>query len=276
MKQLYDKVSLRVSRMTTNTYSTSFSLGIKVFHPRFHDPIYSIYGFVRIADEIVDSFHDYDKESLLNEFRTDTWKALDRGISTNPILNSFANTINKYRIPRELISTFLDSMEMDLDRTKYDNLGYANYILGSAEVIGLMCLKIFVEGDEEMYESLKPKAMSLGSAFQKINFLRDMHNDYQVLGRIYFPGLSVDEFTPERKRIIEEDIEKDFRNGFEGIKVLPKPVRFGVYLAYVYYYTLFRRIRKMPPSLILSQRVRIPNSTKYALLAKSAFKQFMF
>jgi phytoene/squalene synthetase len=276
MKQLYDKVSLKVSKLTTNSYSTSFSLGIKVFSPKFHSPIYSVYGFVRIADEIVDSFHDYDKESLLTEFRTDTWKAIERGISTNPILNSFANTVNQYQIPHELITTFLDSMEMDLDKTQYDSMGYANYILGSAEVIGLMCLKIFVEGDEDEYEKLKPNAMSLGSAFQKINFLRDMHSDYQVLGRIYFPGLEIEEFTAEKKRSIEEDIEKDFQHGYEGIKQLPRSVRFGVYMAYVYYHSLFNKIRRMPPSTILNRRVRIPNRVKYALLAKSAFKQFMF
>lgn len=275
MKQLYDKVSLKVSKLTTNSYSTSFSLGIKVFSPRFHGPIYSVYGFVRIADEIVDSFHDYDKESLLTEFRNDTWKAIERGISTNPILNSFANTVNKYNISHELITTFLDSMEMDLDKTQYDTLGYANYILGSAEVVGLMCLKIFVDGDEERYAHLKPNAMSLGSAFQKINFLRDMHNDYQVLGRIYFPGLAIEDFNEEKKRSIEEDIESDFRRGFEGIRQLPRSVRFGVYLAYVYYHSLFKKIRSMPPSTILSSRIRIPNRVKYALLAKSAIKQLM-
>jgi 15-cis-phytoene synthase len=276
MKQLYDKVSLKVSKLTTNTYSTSFSLGIKVFQRKFHDPIYSIYGFVRLADEIVDSFHDYDKECLLLEFKKDTWKAIDRGISTNPILNSFANVVNKYGIEKDTIRTFLKSMEMDLDRTDYDGQGYAEYILGSAEVVGLMCLRVFVEGDEARYEDLKPHAMSLGSAFQKINFLRDMHSDYQVLGRIYFPGLSISDFTEDVKKRIEDDIEADFLHGYEGIKKLPRSVRLGVYLAYTYYHTLFVKIRRSSPKEILSKRVRVPNSTKYALLMKSAIKQFTF
>lgn len=276
MKELYDKVSLRVSKLTTNAYSTSFSLGIKVFQPKFHDPIYAIYGFVRIADEIVDSFHDFDKECLLAEFKKDTWKALERGISTNPILNSFANTVREYGIERETIETFLRSMEMDLDRTAYDGQGYAEYILGSAEVIGLMCLRIFVEGDEKKYQELKSHAMSLGSAFQKINFLRDMHSDYTVLGRIYFPGLAIEDFNEETKRRIEDDIEADFQHGLEGIRKLPKPVRFGVYLAYTYYHTLFRKIRRSSPKAVLTTRIRVSNSTKYALLAKSALRQFTF
>ena len=269
MKDLFDKVSLKSSKMLTNAYSTSFSLGIKFLSNRFHDPIYSVYGFVRFADEIVDSFHDFNKKELLADFRKQTYAAIEQKISLNPILNSFQSAVNEYNIPVELIDTFLDSMEMDLENIEYDRSAYEKYILGSAEVVGLMCLKVFLEGDEETYQKLKPEAMALGSAFQKINFLRDLNADYDKLGRTYFPGVNLEEFNDETKRQIEEEIEEDFYQGYLGIKKLPKSARFGVYVAYVYYYSLFSKIKSTPSSAILQQRIRIPNNQKFALLFKS-------
>ena len=272
MKDLFDRVSLKSSKMVTNAYSTSFSLGIKFLSNRFHDPIYSVYGFVRFADEIVDSFHDFNKKELLADFRKQTYAAIEQKISLNPILNSFQNAVNQYKIPIELIDTFLDSMEMDLENIEYDRSAYEKYILGSAEVVGLMCLKVFLEGDEETYLKLKPEAMALGSAFQKINFLRDLNADYDKLGRTYFPGVDLKEFNDETKRQIEEEIEEDFYQGYLGIKKLPKSARFGVYVAYVYYYSLFSKIKSTPSSAILQQRIRIPNNQKFALLFKSYIK----
>lgn len=272
MKDLFDRVSLKSSKMVTNAYSTSFSLGIKFLSNRFHDPIYSVYGFVRFADEIVDSFHDFNKKELLADFRKQTYAAIEQKISLNPILNSFQNAVNQYKIPIELIDTFLDSMEMDLENIEYDRSAYEKYILGSAEVVGLMCLKVFLEGDEETYLKLKPEAMALGSAFQKINFLRDLNADYDKLGRTYFPGVDLKKFNDETKRQIEEEIEEDFYQGYLGIKKLPKSARFGVYVAYVYYYSLFSKIKSTPSSAILQQRIRIPNNQKFALLFKSYIK----
>ncbi len=272
MKDLYDKVSFRASKMTTLAYSTSFSLGIKVFNRKFHDPIYGIYGFVRLADEIVDTFHAYDKERLLKDFRKDTHQAINDGISLNPVLNSFQHVVNKYGIERDLVDTFLDSMQMDLEKTSYDNSGYERYILGSAEVVGLMCLRVFLEGDDVKYQELKSHAMRLGSAFQKINFLRDLHADYSTLGRTYFPEVDLENFSETDRVRIEDDIERDFRHGHEGIKKLPASVRRGVYIAYIYYYSLFRKIRKTPTPVLLKKRVRIPDSKKYWLLVLSYFK----
>lgn len=266
---LYDSVSLRCSRITTHRYSTSFTLGIKSLSKRFHDPIYAIYGFVRFADEIVDTFHRDDAAELLDEFRKDTFSAIQRGISLNPILNSFQKVVNQYQIDHELINTFLDSMEMDLKDIHYNQELYEKYILGSAEVVGLMCLSVFVEGDKKEYERLKHFAMRLGSAFQKINFLRDLRSDYRELGRVYFPHLDMSEFDEANKKSIEADIEKDFADGFEGIRQLPKGARFGVYVAYVYYYALFKKIISLPPSRILEERIRIPNSRKYSLILSS-------
>lgn len=269
MKEIFDKVAYKTSRITTNAYTTSFSLGIRVFSKKFHDPIYAIYGFVRLADEIVDSFHDHDKKKLLDEFRKDTHEAIQEGISLNPVLHSFQHTINRYQIGVDLVDTFLDSMEMDLRKRTYDQQQYEKYILGSAEVVGLMCLKIFVEGDEKKYQALKYNAMRLGSAFQKINFLRDLEADYKKLGRIYFPGVNIVEFNETSKKEIEADIEKDFQDGFRGIKQLPRTVRLGVYLAYVYFYALFKKIKQTHSRHILQQRIRIPNSRKYALMFSS-------
>ena len=269
MKSLFDDVSVGCSRLTTKSYSTSFSLGIRFLHKRFRNPIYAIYGFVRFADEIVDTFHDYDKADLFKRFRQDTYNALEDGISLNPILNAFQATVKEYNIPLALIDTFLDSMEMDLSETEHDQVSFEKYILGSAEVVGLMCLYVFVDGDQEHYKKLEFFAMRLGSAFQKINFLRDLHDDYVTLGRAYFPGLEVEAFDDRTKARIEADIEKDFNDGLTGIKMLPKDARFGVYMAYKYYRRLFRKIRSLPHNRILEERIRIPNQKKYALFVGS-------
>lgn len=260
---------MRCSRLATQRYSTSFTLGIKSLAKRFRNPVYSIYGFVRFADEIVDTFKRKDNAELLAEFRKDTFLAIERGISLNPILNSFQKVVNDYSIDHELIETFLDSMEMDLQDLKYSQQLYEQYILGSAEVVGLMCLRVFTEGDHETYERLKPYAMKLGSAFQKINFLRDLKSDYRELGRVYFPHLNMSEFDEANKKAIEADIQADFSAGFQGVKQLPKSARFGVYVAYVYYYALFKKISSLPPARILEERIRILNSKKYSLILSS-------
>ncbi|MBP9070195.1 MAG: phytoene/squalene synthase family protein, partial [Bacteroidia bacterium] len=272
MKHLFDKVSFAASKHTTRTYSTSFSLGIHCLNKSIHEPIYNIYGFVRFADEIVDSFHDYNKELLLKEFREETYKAIERGISLNPILNSFQNVVKKYNIERELIGCFMDSMEMDLTQNFHSEDSYKTYILGSAEVVGLMCLRVFTNGDETLYQKLKPSAMKLGSAFQKINFLRDIKDDYKTLGRIYFPNVDIALLSPSEKQEIEKDIESDFREALEGIKQLPVTARFGVYVAYVYYYSLFTKIKGIPSYRIMLERTRISNYQKVGLLARSYFK----
>lgn len=270
MKSIFDSVSLACSRKTTQRYSTSFSLGIRFLNHEFRDPIYAVYGFVRFADEIVDSFHDYDKPALFADFRADTQKAIDQRISLNPILNSFQWVYHKFNFDSELVECFLNSMETDLKQTKYDRKAYEEYILGSAEVVGLMCLKIFTEGNEERYQKLKPYAMKLGSAFQKINFLRDLRDDTGELGRAYFPELmNGGEFTETIKTEVEKDIEIDFAIGLEGIEMLPAKARFGVYVAYVYYYRLFRKIKSLPSERILTERVRINNSRKVTLLVNS-------
>lgn len=272
MKPLFDNISRKSSKMVTKAYSTSFSMGIKFLAKRFHDPIYGVYGFVRLADEIVDSFHDYDKRQLLAEFKVDTYKAIEQKISLNPILNSFQEVVNKYQIDPWTIETFLKSMEMDLDKNTYDQHGYEEYILGSAEVVGLMCLSVFTEGNKTMYEELKPYAMKLGSAFQKINFLRDFKADADALGRLYFPQLRTQAFDQITKEEIEKDIIKDFKMGFEGIKKLPKDARFGVYVAYIYYSQLLAKIMDMPASVIMEERVRISDKRKYALFFGSYFR----
>lgn len=272
MKPLFDNISRKSSKMVTKAYSTSFSMGIKFLAKRFHDPIYGVYGFVRLADEIVDSFHDYDKRQLLAEFKVDTYKAIEQKISLNPILNSFQEVVNKYQIDLWTIETFLKSMEMDLDKNTYDQHGYEEYILGSAEVVGLMCLSVFTEGNKTMYEELKPYAMKLGSAFQKINFLRDFKADADALGRLYFPQLRTQAFDQITKEEIENDIIKDFKMGFEGIKKLPKDARFGVYVAYIYYSQLLAKIMDMPASVIMEERVRISDKRKYALFFGSYFR----
>mgnify|MGYP001806748827 FL=1 len=269
MKAIFDDVGHEMSMLTTKRYSTSFSLGIRFLAKDLHKPIYAIYGFVRFADEIVDSFHDFNKDELLSDFTSQTYEAIEKGISLNPILNSFQWAVNTYNIPHELITTFLRSMEMDLNKTAYDQQNYEEYILGSAEVVGLMCLKVFVRGDEAEYQRLKSPAMKLGSAFQKINFLRDLRSDYHVLGRTYFPGVNLNEFNVSVKKEIEHDIAADFKAGYEGIKQLPKDARFGVYMAYIYYYKLFRKIQQTEAKIILNERIRIPDNKKYRMFLTS-------
>lgn len=266
MKQLFDTTSIKCSKLVTKSYSTSFSLAINFLDRKLHNPIYSIYGFVRYADEIVDSFHDYDKESLLKDFRIETVKALDNKISLNPILNSFQEVVHRYNIDWELIDTFLKSMEMDLVKSDYSRENYNEYILGSAEVVGLMCLKVFVNGDEKLYQQLKPYAMSLGAAFQKVNFLRDLKADYIELGRVYFPGVDMSHFNTDVKKAIENEIEVDFLKALTGIKLLPISSRKGVYLAYFYYKRLFNKIKTVPANRILNERIRIPNIQKIGLM----------
>ncbi|MBT6744922.1 MAG: phytoene/squalene synthase family protein [Flavobacteriales bacterium] len=267
MKKLFDQVSLRCSRITTNAYSTSFSLGIKMLDKKFHSPIYSIYGFVRFADEIVDTFHDYDKKKLLTSFTKDTYQAIEERISLNPILQSFQLVVNKYNIDHQLIDAFFHSMELDLEQASYDKKSYDEYIYGSAEVVGLMCLQVFCEGDNQQYESLKSPAKSLGSAFQKINFLRDFNDDYQEMGRLYFPNvINIENFSETVKKEIEVDILNDFEVGFEGIERLPKAAKFGVYVAYIYYLSLFRKITQKSAAELLSARIRISNLRKLGLL----------
>jgi 15-cis-phytoene synthase len=271
-KELYDKVCIRCSRLTTRAYSTSFSLGIKCLERELRDPIYSIYGFVRFADEIVDTFHDYDKEALLARFKEDTHRAIEEKIGLNPILNSFQKTVHDYGIEPALYNQFLKSMEMDLLKTSYDEQGISEYILGSAEVVGLMTLRVFCKNDKAMYEHLKPSAMKLGSAFQKINFLRDLNADYALMGRTYFPGVDLSNFDDATKKKIEDDISADFKAGYEGIKQLPRSARFGVYVAYLYYLALFEKIKNTPSSTVLTQRIRVRNRRKLSILAYSFVK----
>jgi 15-cis-phytoene synthase len=272
MKELFDMISRKSSKMATIAYSTSFSMGIRFFSKRFHDPIYGIYGFVRFADEIVDSFHGFDKAKLLERFKNDTYLAIEEKISLNPILNNFQYVVNKYHIEHELIDLFLNSMEMDLNSVTYDQPGFEAYILGSAEVVGLMCLRVFCEGNQEQYDDLKHQAMRLGSAFQKINFLRDLKADYAGLGRSYFPGIDISQFDEPTKKKLEADIEKDFNEGLQGIRRLPSGARFGVYVAYVYFYRLFQKIERTNSTRILGERIRVPNHQKYSLLFTSYFR----
>lgn len=272
MKQLFDDVSIRCSQLVTRAYSTSFSVGILCLQRELRDPIHAIYGFVRLADEIVDSFHDYDKESLLNRFRDDCYRAIDEGISLNPILNSFQATVNEFSIDRLLIDQFLKSMAMDLTHKTYDASQCDEYILGSAEVVGLMCLKVFLRGDKEQYEKLKSHAMSLGAAFQKVNFLRDLNADYVELGRSYFPGVDLSSFDQASKLRVEASIAEDFKHGFAGIRQLPRSSRFGVYVAYLYYQALFGKIRNTPSQKVMRTRIRIRNRHKATLLAYSYIK----
>lgn len=269
MKKLFDELSYDVSKYTTQKYSTSFSLGILALKPSIRPAVYAVYGYVRLADEIVDSFHGYDKEKLLNRLKVETYQALEDGISLNPILHSFQETVRQYDINRQLIDQFLHSMEMDLHKIDYNSDLYKEYIYGSAEVVGLMCLQIFTEGDKQQYERLKPFAMKLGSAFQKVNFLRDLKDDYQILGRTYFPSLNMSVFDNTVKMLIEKEIEEEFKEALQGIKKLPGSSIFGVYLAYRYYLSLFEKIKKTSSQNILQQRVRIANSQKLLLACKS-------
>jgi phytoene synthase len=272
MIYLFNELSQQCSKKTTEKYSTSFSSAIKLLHRDLRVPVYNIYGFVRFADEIVDTFHDYNKNELLVEFKKETYAAIERGISLNPILNSFQITVNQYNIPLHLIEAFFKSMEMDLGNTSYNSKAYNEYIYGSAEVVGLMCLYVFCEGNEPAYNKLRPFAQSLGAAFQKVNFLRDIKSDYQQLNRTYFPGVDFIDFTITMKQEIENDISKDFQQALEGIKQLPIKAKFGVYVAYKYYNSLFKKIKKIEPVNILEQRIRIPNYGKVVILAKAGVR----
>lgn len=270
--ELFHSLSRECSRRTTQLYSTSFSSAVKLLHRDMQQPIYDIYGFVRLADEIVDTFHTHDKQSLLAEFRQATVDAIARKISLNPILHAFQDTVHTYGIDQELIDAFLFSMEQDLDKTNYDSAGYHEYIYGSAEVVGLMCLKVFCEGNNDQYETLKPYARSLGAAFQKVNFLRDIKADTEQLGRMYFPGCDFGSFTNEDKRAIEADIQKDLDHAYAGIIQLPLKARLGVYVAFKYYLALFRKIKRLKPKVILENRVRIPNHNKLFIVAKAGLR----
>lgn len=269
MKSLFDKTSFKTSKLTTESYSTSFSLATRFLGSEIRDAIYSIYGFVRFADEIVDTFHDYDKQRLLNKFKADTYEAIEDGISLNPILNSFQHVVREYSIDHELIDTFLESMEMDLNKSEYSQQGYEKYILGSAEVVGLMCLKVFVHGNETEYKRLQYSAMRLGAAFQKINFLRDLKADFEGMGRSYFPNADLDNFNDQQKKEIEKEIQTDFTEGYAGILQLPKSSRFGVYMAYIYFFQLFKKIQRTQASRILEERIRIPDPQKYTIFLGS-------
>lgn len=270
MKQLFDDVSFKCSKLVTKDYSTSFSLAVYMLSPSIRDAIYSIYGFVRFADEIVDSFHGYDKENLINDFETDYYKAYRSGISLNPILNSFQQTVKKYNISDDLIQAFLKSMKMDLIKLDYNSKAeYEEYIYGSADVVGLMCLKVFVRGNNQKYEQLKDEAMRLGSAFQKVNFLRDLRDDNLILNRNYFPGVDLNSFDENAKKMIINEINEDFKIAYQGIVKLPIEAKFGVYTAYVYYKKLLKKLENTPCKEIGNTRIRVSNYTKATLLAQS-------
>ncbi len=268
---LFSKSAYECSKLITNAYSTSFSLGVKTLHRKYHSPICAIYGFVRFADEIVDTFHGYDKKKLLDRFRKDTYRAIEEGVSLNPILHSFQQIVNNYQIDHKLIDAFLVSMEMDIAKKDYQHSEYQAYIYGSAEVVGLMCLKVFCGSNEKEYEKLLTPARHLGAAFQKVNFLRDMKSDFDERGRIYFPRVDFKKFSTTDKKYIEEDIKHDFHKALDGVKALHKGARVGVYLAYVYYQTLFKKISGLSPAKIKSERIRIPDFNKMLLLMRCYF-----
>ena len=270
MKKLFDQVSESCSKIVTESYSTSFTLATKMLDSSIRQDIYNIYGFVRFADEIVDSFHNYDKKELLNLFEKDLKKSIEDKISLNPILNSFQKTIHNYQIDYELVDSFLKSMKLDLDKSKYlTKKEFDQYVYGSADVVGLMCLKVFVKGNNQEYNNLKPYAMSLGSAFQKVYFLRDLKADHDGLNRSYFPNLNIEQFDEESKQIILSEIDKDFSHALKGIFKLPSSAKFGVYTAYKYYLKLLNKLRKTPPLKIKSSRIRVPNYQKVNVLARS-------
>jgi phytoene synthase len=269
MKKAFDEVSIKCSKIVTKHYSTSFSLAVKMLDKSIRNAIYSIYGFVRFSDEIVDSFHEYDKEALINDFEKDYYRALESRISLNPILNSFQHTVKEYEIDNDLIQAFLTSMKLDLKKSEYTDTEYNEYIYGSADVVGLMCLKVFVKGNQEKYDSLKESAMKLGSAFQKVNFLRDLKDDYEELNRSYFPNIDVKNLNNESKKMIIQEIEEDFKDALIGIKKLPKDAKFGVYTAYIYYLSLLKKLKRTPAEEIIKTRIRISNTFKMLLLIKS-------
>jgi len=270
MKELYDSTSFKCSKVITRNYSTSFSLAVNLLAPSIREAIHGIYGFVRVADEIVDSFHRFDKEALLDNFEIEYYTAYESGISLNPIINSFQRTVKQYNIDEELVAAFLQSMRWDLEKKEYDSVAdYEKYIYGSADVVGLMCLKVFVGGDQEKYDALKEPAMRLGSAFQKVNFLRDLKADIEVLNRSYFPDINLRALDKSSKEKIVQEIEEDFKASYEGIKKLPLEARLGVYTAYIYYKQLLNKLKRTPSEKIMETRIRISNPLKISLLAKS-------
>lgn len=272
MLQLFHQASENCSRAVTREYSTSFYSAIGYLHRELRPHILNIYGFVRLADEIVDTFHDYNKPQLLEEFEQETYKAIERGISLNPILHSFQMTVNRYEISLKLIDAFFSSMKMDLDKKFYNRSEFDEYIYGSAEVVGLMCLKVFCGGKEDVWQRLKSSARALGAAFQKVNFMRDLKADHEGLARMYFPGCDFNNFRQGDKEQIEKDILNDFREGYRGIVQLPAKARFGVYVAYKYYFSLFKKIKRMQPSYVLSKRIHIPNYYKAMILFRAGIK----
>ncbi|MCY7410424.1 MAG: phytoene/squalene synthase family protein [Chitinophagales bacterium] len=272
MFELFEQSAFKTSKEITNLYSTSFGKGIEALDKKLRNPIYGIYGFVRYTDEIVDTFFKFDQRLLLDEFVEETYKAIDRKISLNPVLHAFQSVVNEYDIERELIDAFIASMKMDLDKIKYNQFFYSEYIYGSAEVVGLMCLKVFTERNVELYNQLQPFAKSLGAAFQKINFLRDIQSDFEDRGRVYFPGVDFSAFSSEKKKEIEADIQNDFDLAYKGILLLPKSSRGGVYLAYAYYLALFSKIKKVAAARILNERIRVPDSEKIVLMTKTYFR----
>ena len=272
-RALYDQTCFECSRLITEQYTTSFGGGIRVFSKQVRQPIYAIYGFVRFADEIVDTFHEHDKAKLMADFKRQTFEAIETGLSLNPVLHAFQLTVNQYGITNNLILAFLASMATDLDKKTFTREEYETYIYGSAEVVGLMCLRVFVDGDEEQYQSLAGMARALGSAFQKLNFLRDIKADLEERGRVYFPGLDIRQFNDENKRVIEADIQRDFDIAYIGIQQLPSSARSGVMLAYNYYLQLFSKIKATPAAILLQQRVRVADSVKRGIFVKAMLKQ---
>jgi phytoene synthase len=273
MKSIFDKVSEDSSKIVIKRYSTSFYFSSSLLSKSIRQDIFNIYGFVRLADEIVDTFHEFPKKELLNEFEEELWRSIENKISLNPILNSFQNTVNRYSIPKDLIRSFLDSMKMDLEKKEYNSVEeYKKYIYGSADVVGLMCLKVFVKGSDTLYSDLSDYAISLGSAFQKVNFLRDLKDDSNILKRVYFPNVNMDDFNEESKKEIINEIELDFKNAIKGIARLPKNSRFAVYIAYRYYNKLLKKLKKTSSENIVKKRVRIHNFQKFTVIARSYVK----
>tara|TARA_B100001540_G_scaffold10327_1_gene9086 strand:+ start:730 stop:1578 length:849 start_codon:yes stop_codon:yes gene_type:complete len=273
MKSIFDKVSEDSSKIVIKRYSTSFYFSSSLLSKSIRQDIFNIYGFVRLADEIVDTFHEFPKKELLNEFEEELWRSIENKISLNPILNSFQNTVNRYSIPKDLIRSFLDSMKMDLEKKEYNSVEeYKKYIYGSADVVGLMCLKVFVKGSDALYSDLSDYAISLGSAFQKVNFLRDLKDDSNILKRVYFPNVNMDDFNEESKKEIINEIELDFKNAIKGIARLPKNSRFAVYIAYRYYNKLLKKLKKTSSENIVKKRVRIHNFQKFTVIARSYVK----
>ena len=272
MKQLFDSISSESSKIITKKYSTSFSIAVNLLSPNIREAIYNIYGFVRVADEIVDSFEEYPKEELLDRFEQEYRYSLKVGISTNPVINAFQGTVSKYNIDYALVESFLKSMRTDLEKQNYNNQKEIDdYIYGSADVVGLMCLKVFVQGDEERFNNLKESAMKLGSAFQKVNFLRDLNEDYENLNRSYFPNINPNNFTEADKARVLLEINNDFEEAYKGIIKLPKEAKLAVYVAYKYYFNLLHKIERTPSKTLKEKRIRVSNPKKMALLVESYF-----